>query len=722
MALVFDGRPTGSAGSTTDAPWAGLNWGGSIDGTPPKGTSFGVVSTQRRYPHAHQQVSIRYTTAPTGGTLTLTYSGQTTAALDWDATAAEVKTALDNLSNIEVGDVVVTGGPWPTAPIGITFSGGTKASTAQSTITAASSLTGGTDVSVSVWNSFRPNAFRFRVADGDQYGNSSGERTEETVYTGGASIAPGVGARHGASLFYAFSVYLPATTTPNQTGYGILWQLKHITTATFSPNYGLGYVGGEMAMFCNGGTVNDDCIASEDGDGISWTFHGGDAGSPDWTVLSSADITKDDWMDFLIEVRGARDNTGYFKVWTKLDGDTAFTLGLDTSGTPHPTVWNTSKPSGNCVTDAQSVYTDDHLRTGLYRHASNSNTFEYFSTAPIVFGTLAEAQVLLGATSVTTTTPADGVLPAAATGKTRVGKTTVGATRSGIGADRKRGSRYLFPAGSVSTSYVHLQSEATSGTQVFRHMLYAEDASGEPGAFVAMSDELTITCPEDPVWSQFTWTLPPAMTAGYYWMMLWSGATTQLCKYASAALTGGLRFGTETYDAVPTNPSAAMSTDAIEISQVVDITPSGATGGSSNDTTAPTVHSAEILTNTLQIAFNEPLGSTVPATSAFSVTFNGAQQTISSVTVSGDTAELTLSGPNVLFDETVLVSYTQPATNRLADVAGNVAASFTDQAVTNIAQSLDGLGRVVGTAGRIIGGTRTVGGSRVIGAGGGGGA
>ena len=84
--------------------------------------------------------------------------------------------------------------------------------------------------------------------------------------------------------------------------------------------------------------------------------------------------------------------------------------------------------------------------------------------------------------------------------------------------------------------------------------------------------------------------------------------------------------------------------------------------------------------------------------------------------------ELTLSGPNVLYDQTVLVSYTQPASNRIADVAGNVAASFTGQVVTNVAQSLDGIGRVVGTAGRIVGGTRTVGGSRVIGFGGGGGA
>lgn len=43
-----------------------------------------------------------------GGTWTITYSGQTTAALDWDASAAEIQAALEALSNIAVGDVEVT--------------------------------------------------------------------------------------------------------------------------------------------------------------------------------------------------------------------------------------------------------------------------------------------------------------------------------------------------------------------------------------------------------------------------------------------------------------------------------------------------------------------------------------------------------------------------------------------------------------------------------------
>lgn len=51
----------------------------------------------------------------TGGTFTLTYDGQTTATIAFDASAATVDTRLTALSNIGPSDVAVTGeagGPW----------------------------------------------------------------------------------------------------------------------------------------------------------------------------------------------------------------------------------------------------------------------------------------------------------------------------------------------------------------------------------------------------------------------------------------------------------------------------------------------------------------------------------------------------------------------------------------------------------------------------------
>lgn len=66
-----------------------------------------------------QILSLPYT--PTGGTFTLTYAGQTTSAIDWDASAADVEAALKALSNIGASDVVCSGGDLPGTPVTITF-------------------------------------------------------------------------------------------------------------------------------------------------------------------------------------------------------------------------------------------------------------------------------------------------------------------------------------------------------------------------------------------------------------------------------------------------------------------------------------------------------------------------------------------------------------------------------------------------------------------------
>lgn len=65
--------------------------------------------------------TVTITGTPTGGSFTLTYNGQTTAAIDFDATGSEVDAALEALSNVEPGDVTVTGGPGPGTPFVVTF-------------------------------------------------------------------------------------------------------------------------------------------------------------------------------------------------------------------------------------------------------------------------------------------------------------------------------------------------------------------------------------------------------------------------------------------------------------------------------------------------------------------------------------------------------------------------------------------------------------------------
>jgi hypothetical protein len=95
-----------------------------------------------------QQVAI--TGSPTGGTFTLTFSGQTTSAIAYNAAAADVQSALEALSNITPGDVTCTGGPLPGTPVSVSFAGGTYDGTDVPQMTATGSFTGGTSPAVTV--------------------------------------------------------------------------------------------------------------------------------------------------------------------------------------------------------------------------------------------------------------------------------------------------------------------------------------------------------------------------------------------------------------------------------------------------------------------------------------------------------------------------------------------------------------------------------------------
>jgi hypothetical protein len=98
-------------------------------------------------PVTNEVQTLTVTGAPTGGTFTITWSGQTTAAIAYNATAAAVQTALEALSNIAPGDVVVTGaagGPWT-----LTW-GGTQLGENVAAPTTTESFTGGTTPDITI--------------------------------------------------------------------------------------------------------------------------------------------------------------------------------------------------------------------------------------------------------------------------------------------------------------------------------------------------------------------------------------------------------------------------------------------------------------------------------------------------------------------------------------------------------------------------------------------
>lgn len=99
-------------------------------------------------PSSNLAQTVTITGTPTGGTFTLTFEGNTTAAIAFNATAANVKTALTALPNVNTSDVAVTGGPGPGTPYVVTFSGNLSYNVG--VMTATGSFTGGSSPAVAV--------------------------------------------------------------------------------------------------------------------------------------------------------------------------------------------------------------------------------------------------------------------------------------------------------------------------------------------------------------------------------------------------------------------------------------------------------------------------------------------------------------------------------------------------------------------------------------------
>jgi len=98
---------------------------------------------------ADEVQSLATSGSPTGGTITLTFQGQTTAPIAYNAAAAAVQSALEALSNVEAGEITAAGGALGTAPVTLTFSGRYAGANVPK-ITVTSALTGGTDPTAAI--------------------------------------------------------------------------------------------------------------------------------------------------------------------------------------------------------------------------------------------------------------------------------------------------------------------------------------------------------------------------------------------------------------------------------------------------------------------------------------------------------------------------------------------------------------------------------------------
>ena len=125
------------------------------------------------------------------------------------------------------------------------------------------------------------------------------------------------------------------------------------------------------------------------------------------------------------------------------------------------------------------------------------------------------------------------------------------------------------------------------------------------------------------------------------------------------------------------------STDAFLVHAAVSAQPAHKVDG-----VRPTLSSGATSTDGTKVilTFSEALSQTTAATSTFTVLATGSSRTVDTATANGATVTLTLDSA-VTAGETVTVAYTDPSggddANAVQDAAGNDAASFDPQAVTN---------------------------------------
>jgi hypothetical protein len=132
-------------------PIKGIYYSEESAGLPTVGSSMSWGTT------ATEVQTITISGTPTGGTLKLTYQGRAgvatseeTTALTYDDVFGDVDSALEALTSIGAGDVVVSGGAWPGAAMTVTFATLLVSHSIYPIKPTTIALTGGTNVGVTV--------------------------------------------------------------------------------------------------------------------------------------------------------------------------------------------------------------------------------------------------------------------------------------------------------------------------------------------------------------------------------------------------------------------------------------------------------------------------------------------------------------------------------------------------------------------------------------------
>src|SRR4051794_21090025 len=193
-----------------------------------------------------------------------------------------------------------------------------------------------------------------------------------------------------------------------------------------------------------------------------------------------------------------------------------------------------------------------------------------------------------GASSVLATPKVGAVANAATATAPTFGKTTVGGSRTWASPNYKFVSRFhLSEAGSVQKLSAYVFGTGSSGSQALRGVVYA-DASGEPGAVKASSQEVQIAYNAPRSWVDLALSAPLALPAGDYWLGFQTGPATgnALIYFTYDAVTARARTNPDDYS---NGPSASFGSGTVRDRELsVNATYQAGTSTPPPTTTTPT--------------------------------------------------------------------------------------------------------------------------------------
>jgi hypothetical protein len=227
---------------------------------------------------------------------------------------------------------------------------------------------------------------------------------------------------------------------------------------------------------------------------------------------------------------------------------------VSNSGGTNVTITKSKPPSGGAFAATTTLSEGTTLTPG----ESLTETVSFTPTTP---GSTSGVWLITGNDS---TGPHEVTFSGMGTGT--FGKTSAGASSDSFRMDRKRVSRYaLSSASSVSKLSIYLAPAGPAGQQVLKGVIYG-DSGNAPGALLGASEQLTFTSTNSAGWYDLSFSSPPKLAAGNYWIGVITGATSNVAGFRYDSVASSRDYNANTYTSAPSEPFGAVTTDAEQMS------------------------------------------------------------------------------------------------------------------------------------------------------------